>query len=103
MDKLYNKTWRFVNTPGRTKWTESEITRGGVAMLLNPNSSITTMYLWQEDHWTPRWMAVQIHLMGKNILVVNVYAPSEKNQRENISEMLRHQLQGYDGLIFYGW
>ena len=29
MDKLYNMTWGFVNTPGRTKWTESDISRGG--------------------------------------------------------------------------
>ena len=40
--------------------------------------------------------------MGDTILVVNVYAPSERNQRENFFEMLRHQLQGYDGLIFMG-
>ena len=36
MDKLYNKTWGFVNKLGHTKWKESEHLRGGVAMLLNP-------------------------------------------------------------------
>ncbi|TDH66913.1 hypothetical protein CCR75_000414 [Bremia lactucae] len=92
MDKLYSKTWGFVNTPSHTKWTKSEILRGGVAMLLNPYSSITTMDLWQEDHWTSYRMAVQIYLKGDTILVVNVYALSEKNERKKFFEMLRHQL-----------
>ena len=36
MDDLYNKTWGVVTNPGRTKWTESEHPRGGVAMQLYP-------------------------------------------------------------------
>ena len=68
MDDLYNKTWGFVTNPGRTKWTDSEHPRGGVAMLFNPNSSINAMDSWKEDHWTPHWMDVRIRIMGEILL-----------------------------------
>ena len=53
MDKLYNSSWGFVHKIGRSLWTESEHTRGGVAILLNPYSSITEMVPWSEAQWTP--------------------------------------------------
>ena len=61
----------FVTKPGHTKWIESEHTRGGVAMLLDPYSSITAVDSWKEDHWTPHWMAVRINIMEETLLVVN--------------------------------
>ena len=74
MNDLYNKTWGVVTKPGRTKWTESERLRGGVAMILNLYSAITALESWKEDHWTPHWMAARIRIMGETLLVVNVYA-----------------------------
>ena len=86
LNKLYNSTWGFVDKPGRTRSTESEAARGGVAILLNPYSSITDMKPWHETHWTPHWMAVQISIRGESILVVNVYAPSAKMNGRRFSE-----------------
>ena len=43
MEKLYNSSWGSVHKLGRSLWTESEHSRGGVAILLNPYSSITEM------------------------------------------------------------
>ena len=37
-------------------------------------------------------MAVQITIRGETVLVVNVYAPSGKAEREVLFEMLRHHL-----------
>ena len=43
LNKLYNTTWGFVDTPGRTRWTDSDAARGVVAILLNPYSSNSEM------------------------------------------------------------
>ena len=96
MQHLYSSTWGFVNKPGYTLWTESEHPRGGVAILLNPYSSITEMDPWNEGHWTPHWMAVHIAIMGDPVLVVNVYAPSDKTLREALFERLRLLLLDYE-------
>ena len=54
----------YVDKPGRTRWTDSDASRGGVAILLNSYSSISEMELWHETHWTLHWMAVQIAIRG---------------------------------------
>ena len=43
LNKLSNTTLSFVDKPGRTRWTEFDAARGGVAILLNPYSSNTEM------------------------------------------------------------
>ena len=50
MENLYNSPWGFVNKRGRSLRTDSKRARGGVAMLLNPYSSITEMVPWSEAH-----------------------------------------------------
>ncbi|CAI5712600.1 unnamed protein product [Peronospora destructor] len=55
---------------------------------------------WQEEHWTLHWMAALIAFMGETVLVVNVYAPSDKSEREAFFEMLRHHLLGHNGPMF---
>ena len=47
-------------------------------------------------------MALLITLLGKSVLVVNVYAPSVKTDRELLFESLLLLLQDYDGFIFAG-
>ena len=47
-------------------------------------------------------MAVQITLLGETALVVNVYAPSVKTERESMFESLLLLLQAYDGPMFVG-
>ena len=71
-------------------------------MLLNPYSSITEMVPWSKEHWTPHWMAVQITLLGETVLVVSVYAPSVKSEREAVFESLLLLLQTYEGPMFVG-
>ena len=88
LNKLYNITWSFVYKPGRIRWTESDAARGEVASLLNPHSSITEIEPWHEIHWTPHWKVVQITIRGETVLVVNVYAPTDKAEREALFEML---------------
>uniref|UniRef100_M4C4Z3 Uncharacterized protein n=1 Tax=Hyaloperonospora arabidopsidis (strain Emoy2) TaxID=559515 RepID=M4C4Z3_HYAAE len=70
--KLYNSIWGFLDKPVRLLWTESESSRGGVTIILNPYSLITALDPWQEDHWTLHWMAVQITILGGSFLVVSV-------------------------------
>ncbi|CAI5703594.1 unnamed protein product [Peronospora effusa] len=74
LNNLYSTTWGFVDKPGRTRWTESEAARGGVAILLNPET----------------------------IFVVSLYAPSDKTAKEGVFEMFRHHLLGHDGPLFAG-
>ena len=81
MENRYNPSWGFAHKRGRLLWTESEHSRGGVAMLLNPYSTVTEMVPGSEAHGTPHWMAVQITLLSKTVLVVSVYAPSVKTER----------------------
>ena len=73
-----------------------------MAILLNPYSSITKMDPWNEGHWTPHWMTVHIDIMGDPVLVVNVYAPSDKTSREALFEWLRLLLLDYEGPMFIG-
>ncbi|CAI5702020.1 unnamed protein product [Peronospora effusa] len=82
-NKLYSITWGFVDKPGRTRWTESETARGWVAILLNLYSSTTEMKL-------------------EDVLVVNVYAPSGKTEREAFFEKLQHHLLEHMGPLFVG-
>ena len=71
-------------------------------MLLNPYSSVTEMVPWSEAHWTPHWMVFQLTLLGETVLVVNVYAPSVKIEREAMFESLLLLLQTYEGPMFVG-
>ena len=102
MDNLYNSSWGFVHKLGRSLWTESEFSRGGVAILLIPYSTITEMVPWYEDQWTQHWMAVRVSLMGETVLVVNVYAPSTKHEREALFSSLQLLLEGYEGPMCVG-
>ena len=47
-------------------------------------------------------MAVRIRIMDGTLLVVNVYAPSAKTDREFFSEMLQNHLQDYVGPMLRG-
>ena len=47
-------------------------------------------------------MAVQLTLLGETVLVVNVYAPSVKTEREAMFDSLLLLLQEYDGPMFVG-
>ena len=60
------------------------------------------MVTWSKAHCTLHWMVVRITLLGESILVVNVYAPSVKNEWESMFESLFILLQKYDGSIFVG-
>ena len=77
-----------MDTPGRTRWTDSDAARGVVAILLNPYSSNSEMEPWHETFCTLHWMGVQITIQGEIILAVNVYAPIGKAEREALFEML---------------
>ncbi|CAI5717474.1 unnamed protein product [Peronospora effusa] len=101
LNKFYSTTWGFVDKSGRTRWTESETARGRVAILLNPYSSITEMEPWHEIYWTPHWMAVQVTIRSEAVLVVNVYAPSGKTEKESFFEKLQNHLLEYDGPLHY--
>ena len=81
---MCSTAWGFEDKPGRTRWTEPDAARGGVAILLNPYSFIIEMEPWHETHWTPHWMAVQITIRGEIVLVVNVYAPTGKAEPETL-------------------
>ena len=102
MENIYFSAWGFVHKRRRSLWTESEHAKGVMAMLLNPYSYVTEMVPCSAAHWTPHWMAVQVTLMGDTVLVVNVYAPSVKTERESMFESLLLLLQDYDGPMFVG-
>ena len=103
MENLYDSFWGFVHKRGRSLWTEAEHSRGGVAILLNPYSSIKEMFPWSEAHWTPQWKAVQINLLVEPGLFFNVYAPSVKTKWESMFvNLLFLLLQEYDGPMFIG-
>ena len=71
-------------------------------MLLNPYSSVTETVPWSEAHWTPHWMSVYLTPLGETLLVVNVYAPSVKTEREAMFISLLLLLQTYNGHMFVG-
>ena len=98
MENLYNSSWGFVHKSGRSLWTESEHSREGVAMLLNPYSSVTEMFPWSAVHWTPHWINVQLTLLEDSVLVVKTfYAPSVKSEWASIFESIQLLLGAYDG------
>ena len=80
-------------------YIETRHHRGGAAILSHPYSSITHMYPWQEEHWTPHWMAVRIDILGKIVMATNVYASTAKLEREALYDQLK-PLLGYAGPIF---
>ena len=83
-------------------WTESGEVGGGVATLFNPYLSITEMEAWHEDSWTQHWMRASISIMGISIPFVNMYAPSDKHEREAFFEMLHHQVTRHIGPLLVG-
>ena len=99
LDNLYHQPWGFVTKPGRTLLTESTEARGGVATLLNPYSTITGMDPWNQHLCSRHWMAVRATHMDSIILVINVYAPTDKGEREGQFDFLRRTLVSYEGPV----
>ena len=99
LDNLYHQIWGVVTKPGRTLLTESTEARGGVATLLNPYSTITGMDPWNQHLCSRHWMAVRATHMDSIILVINVYAPTDKSEREGQFDFLRRNLVSYEGLV----
>lgn len=85
------------NGPQLSYWSASETKKGGVAILLNPTVA-SAATAWQEEHWTPRVMALTIG----DLLVVNVYAPNIKRDRETFFADIHHWLTPTKDVILTG-
>ncbi|GAB9477376.1 reverse transcriptase [Globisporangium polare] len=104
MNEWYSKTWGFrpEAKQGLTLWTESATRRGGVAMLLNPYSTVTELEPWLEDRWTPHWMASRFRQHDAVFLVVNCYEPTDRVEREALFESLKAVIAEHDGPVVLG-
>ena len=83
-------------------WTETELRRGGVAILLNPYSSVTKIIPWMENLWTGNWMSAQFKHHWSVFVTVNVYAPTAYHAREALFQRLSSVFPLHDGPIILG-
>lgn len=77
----------FVTKPGHTLWTESTETRGGVAILLKLYPTITRMDRLNQNIWLIHCMEVRATYMDTTTMVINVYALTGKDERENLVDL----------------
>jgi exonuclease III len=70
--------------PQLSYWSVHDERTGGVAILLNPGQA-ETAEPWHEELWTHRVIAVRI---GETV-VVDVYAPNTKTEREHCVQCLQ--------------
>jgi len=102
---MHSRNWGF--DPSReggvfSLWTAAPENKGGVAILLNPYSAITSMVPFQREKWSAHWMAVTVEIHGHSVLVVNCYAPSDATAREAYFESLLDVANSHDGPLFVG-
>ena len=104
LDTLYCATWGFNSDEKRdiTLWSESSKRRGGVAILLNPYSTIQAITPWMEEAWTPHWMGSTVTIHNEEFLILNVYAPNARNDRESLFKLLTTALQSFVGPVIIG-
>lgn len=83
-------------------WSASNGRRAGVATLLNPHAAIHSVAPYQQDSWTPNFMAVSARLDGETFVVINIYAPTDKNQRELLYQRLARLELPQDARVLVG-
>ncbi|KAF1336803.1 reverse transcriptase, partial [Globisporangium splendens] len=105
MQRGYSRFWGFNDAvSGRlfSAWSGAPERRGGVAILLNPYSSIQTIDPYLQDKWTAHWMAAKVQVFGTPVLLINCYAPSGMVGREALFNSLRDLELQHDGPVFCG-
>lgn len=61
---------------------------GGVAILINPHGAIRDAIPWQKHLWTAYRQFIRCSLQGVELLVMNLYAPSDPKSRKNFFKEL---------------
>ena len=104
MDTLYSRIWgsQEEEKHGMTLWTETETRHKGVAIVLDPCSSVSEIFPWKKELWTGHWMAERFQPHGAAFVLVNVYAPPDQSAREALFRRLRSVLLLHDGQIIIG-
>ncbi|KAF1329640.1 reverse transcriptase, partial [Globisporangium splendens] len=107
MQSRFRRSWGFQepseeSDPRLSLWSASTERKGGVAILLNPYSCITTLAPYKQDQWNAHWMAATVTLRGETVLLLNIYAPSTVFAREVFYRALSGLLSSHDGLILCG-
>ncbi|KAF1318321.1 reverse transcriptase, partial [Globisporangium splendens] len=102
---MHSLHWGF--TPDNTEsplslWSPSVDRKGGVAILRNPHAAMSPLKPFLSDRWTEHWMAVTTIHQQTEWLLVNVYAPIPKSQREALFAELVGVLAQHDGPILVG-
>ena len=102
MCSSYRAHWGFnANAKPMSYWSEAGTRAGGVAILLNPYK-VTGSAAALTHLWSPHFVAITATLEDSVVLVVNVYAPSEKSRRETFYDLLATQSLDHDGPILMG-
>ncbi|DAZ94007.1 TPA: LOW QUALITY PROTEIN: hypothetical protein N0F65_007251, partial [Lagenidium giganteum] len=99
----YARAWGLVDTTSHkwSHWTSNHHPAAGVAILINPNSAISTVEPWEREQWTPYWMAVTCTFLDVSWLLVNVYCPSTRADKSAFYQHLQ-SLQLPEGPILTG-
>jgi exonuclease III len=87
LDQEWTRAWgkhKQTNGPTLSYWSVHTEKSGGVAVLVNP-SVAATVTPWQQERWSNRVIAVKVG----DIIVVDIYAPNRKQEREKFFADLR--------------
>ncbi|OWZ05532.1 reverse transcriptase, partial [Phytophthora megakarya] len=62
---------------------------GGVGILVNPYGAVRDARPWKEELWTAYRQFIQCTLQGEEVLVMNLYAPSDPRTRKQYFNQLQ--------------
>ncbi|MCI4374217.1 hypothetical protein PGIGA_G00003750, partial [Pangasianodon gigas] len=72
----------------------------GVAVLIKENSGVTCKTIYNDKEG--KCIAFEMEYEGKTVVVVNVHAPTEENQKKAYINVLRELLKKYKEVIVMG-
>ncbi|KAE8975830.1 hypothetical protein PR003_g26689 [Phytophthora rubi] len=68
--------------PTLSLWSGEDKSKAGVGVLVHPNGRFQQLKPVLEKHWSPNFMAVSVVMDGMEVYVANIYAPVDRELRE---------------------
>lgn len=99
------RSWGYdpnTSTETWSLWSISAGRSGGLSILLNPFAGAAGLEPFREELWSAHWMAAKARIHGVEVLLVNIYAPSQRTEREAFFKQLECWDLSFDGLTFVG-
>lgn len=74
--------------PTLSLWSGVDKSKAGVGVLVHPNGRFQQLKPVLEKHWSPNFMVVSVVMDGMDVYVANIYAPVDRELREQYYQRL---------------